>query len=150
MTGVRDGRWYTGRTCSRCRPEARDHGIGRRLKLYQRSLVAELGVTRILWTFDPLVSRNAHLNLNALGARVTDYVPDMYGVGHRKRAARARSARTGSSWLGGQRGRREAGTNNTSGGGGAGAALGVNAMPGADSSVRTEALSWRFRATYRS
>jgi predicted GNAT superfamily acetyltransferase len=61
------------------RPEARDHGIGRRLKLYQRSLVAELGVTQILWTFDPLVSRNAHLNLNALGARVTDYVPDMYG-----------------------------------------------------------------------
>ena len=62
------------------RPEARDHGIGRRLKLYQRSLVAELGVTQILWTFDPLVSRNAHLNLNALGARVTDYVPDMYGA----------------------------------------------------------------------
>ena len=42
--------------------------------------MAELGVTQILWTFDPLVSRNAHLNLNALGARVTDYVPDMYGA----------------------------------------------------------------------
>jgi predicted GNAT superfamily acetyltransferase len=62
------------------RSEARNHGIGRRLKLYQRSLVAELGVTQMLWTYDPLVSRNAHLNLNTLGARVTDYVPDMYGA----------------------------------------------------------------------
>ncbi|HSM06636.1 MAG TPA: hypothetical protein VK858_18575, partial [Longimicrobiales bacterium] len=27
----------------------------------------------------PLVARNAHLNLNRLGARIVDYVPDMYG-----------------------------------------------------------------------
>jgi predicted GNAT superfamily acetyltransferase len=31
------------------------------------------------WTFDPLVSRNAHLNLNRLGARIDSYVPDYYG-----------------------------------------------------------------------
>ncbi|HVQ47962.1 MAG TPA: hypothetical protein VMS62_14130, partial [Gemmatimonadales bacterium] len=80
MTGVRDGQLVHWSDMLAVRPEARDHGIGRRLKLYQRSLVAELGVTQILWTFDPLVSRNAHLNLNALGARVTDYVPDMYGA----------------------------------------------------------------------
>ncbi len=80
MTGVRDGELVHWSDMLAVRPEARDHGIGRRLKLYQRSLVAELGVTQILWTFDPLVSRNAHLNLNALGARVTDYVPDMYGA----------------------------------------------------------------------
>jgi predicted GNAT superfamily acetyltransferase len=53
---------------------------GRRLKLFQRSLVLPLGVTRMLWTFDPLVARNAHLNLNALGATAAEYVPDMYGV----------------------------------------------------------------------
>jgi predicted GNAT superfamily acetyltransferase len=80
MTGIRDGQLVHWSDMLAVRPEARDHGIGRRLKLYQRSLVAELGVTQILWTFDPLVSRNAHLNLNALGARVTDYVPDMYGA----------------------------------------------------------------------
>jgi len=80
MTGVRDGQLVHWSDMLAVRPEARDHGIGRRLKLYQRSLVAQLGVTQILWTFDPLVSRNAHLNLNALGARVTDYVPDMYGA----------------------------------------------------------------------
>ena len=32
------------------------------------------------WTFDPLVAKNAHLNLNRLGARVVQYVPDMYGT----------------------------------------------------------------------
>ncbi len=80
MTGIRDGQLVHWSDMLAVRPEARDHGIGRQLKLYQRSLVAELGVTQILWTFDPLVSRNAHLNLNALGARVTDYVPDMYGA----------------------------------------------------------------------
>ncbi len=32
------------------------------------------------WTFDPLIAKNAHLNLNLLGARVVRYVPDMYGT----------------------------------------------------------------------
>jgi predicted GNAT superfamily acetyltransferase len=41
--------------------------------------VRRIGVTRIYWTFDPLVARNAHLNLNRLGVRVVEYVPDMYG-----------------------------------------------------------------------
>jgi predicted GNAT superfamily acetyltransferase len=79
MTGVRDGQLVHWSDMLAVRATARDHGIGRRLKLYQRSLVAEMGVTQIVWTFDPLVSRNAHLNLNSLGARVTDYVTDMYG-----------------------------------------------------------------------
>jgi predicted GNAT superfamily acetyltransferase len=80
LTGVRDGQLVHWSDMLAVRPEARNHGIGRRLKLYQRELVAELGVTQILWTFDPLVARNAHLNLNSLGARVTDYVSDMYGA----------------------------------------------------------------------
>jgi predicted GNAT superfamily acetyltransferase len=80
MTGVRDGQLVHWSDMLAVRPEARNHGVGRRLKLYQRELVAELGVTQILWTFDPLVARNAHLNLNSLGARVTDYVSDMYGA----------------------------------------------------------------------
>ena len=79
MTGVQDGRLVHWSDLLAVRPEARDRGLGRRLKLYQRSLVAELGVTRMLWTYDPLVARNAHLNLNALGAEVAEYVPEMYG-----------------------------------------------------------------------
>jgi predicted GNAT superfamily acetyltransferase len=79
MTGVQQGRLVHWSDLLAVRPEARDRGIGRRLKLYQRSLVLPLGVTRMLWTFDPLVARNAQLNLNALGASVAAYVPDMYG-----------------------------------------------------------------------
>ncbi|NIP92192.1 MAG: acetyltransferase, partial [Gemmatimonadetes bacterium] len=37
-------------------------------------------VTRMYWTFDPLESRNAYLNLSRLGAVVREYAPDMYGV----------------------------------------------------------------------
>jgi predicted GNAT superfamily acetyltransferase len=79
MTGVQHGRLVHWSDLLAVRPEARDRGLGRRLKLYQRSLVVEIGVTRMLWTYDPLVARNAHLNLNGLGASVTEYVPDMYG-----------------------------------------------------------------------
>jgi len=42
--------------------------------------VRALGVTRMYWTYDPLVARNAHFNINRLGARVSEYVPDMYGT----------------------------------------------------------------------
>jgi chorismate synthase len=59
-------------------PEARDHHLGTRLKLYQREVLLPLGVEEIQWTYDPLEARNAHLNLNRLGAEVVDYVEDMY------------------------------------------------------------------------
>jgi predicted GNAT superfamily acetyltransferase len=36
-------------------------------------------VGHITWTFDPLVARNAHVNLRVLGARVTEYLVDQYG-----------------------------------------------------------------------
>ncbi len=78
LTGVQDGRLVHWSDMLAVRPEYRDHGLGLRLKRYQQQLVRELGVETILWTYDPLVARNAHLNLNRLGARVTEYVPDMY------------------------------------------------------------------------
>lgn len=59
--------------------DARDTGLGRRLKEFQRDTVRAQGIEVIYWTFDPLVARNAHLNLNRLGARVAEYVCDMYG-----------------------------------------------------------------------
>lgn len=57
----------------------RDQGIGRRLKEYQRGQILALGVRRMRWTYDPLVARNAHLNLERLGVRIVEYVRDMYG-----------------------------------------------------------------------
>ncbi len=59
-------------------PAARDLGVGRRLKLFQRELLLPLGVAAMEWTYDPLEARNAHLNLNLLGAEVVEYVEDMY------------------------------------------------------------------------
>jgi len=78
LTGVKDGRLVHWSDMLAVRPEYRDHGIGLRLKRYQEQLVREIGVETMYWTYDPLVARNAHLNLNRLGARVTEYVPDMY------------------------------------------------------------------------
>jgi predicted GNAT superfamily acetyltransferase len=62
------------------RADVRGAGIGRALKERQRAVLASQGVARIAWTFDPLQSRNAHLNINRLGVRVVEYVDDMYGV----------------------------------------------------------------------
>lgn len=59
-------------------PEARDLGLGTRLKLFQRELLLPQGIDEVRWTFDPLEARNAHLNLNHLGAGIAEYVEDMY------------------------------------------------------------------------
>jgi predicted GNAT superfamily acetyltransferase len=79
LTGVRGGRLVHWSDMLAVRPGLRDRGLGVRLKELQRELVRPLGVEAILWTYDPLVARNAHLNLVKLGARVERYVEDMYG-----------------------------------------------------------------------
>ena len=80
MTGLRDGRLAHWSDMLAVRLEARGRHIGERLKYYQRELVRAIGVDTMFWTFDPLVARNAHLNLDRLGTRVVEYVPDMYGA----------------------------------------------------------------------
>lgn len=79
MTGLEDDRLVHWSDMLAVRDDVRDHGIGRRLKEYQRDTLRVRGITRMYWTFDPLVSRNAHLNINRLGAHVVEYVPNMYG-----------------------------------------------------------------------
>ena len=61
------------------RNHLRDAGLGRRLKECQREELLRRGIGEMYWTYDPLIAKNAHLNLNVLGARVVRYVPDMYG-----------------------------------------------------------------------
>ena len=80
MTGVENGRLVHWSDMLAVRPEARDSGIGSRLKQYQRETVRAIGVSVIYWTFDPLVARNANLNFNKLGVRAVEYVRDMYGA----------------------------------------------------------------------
>lgn len=79
MTGLEDDRLVHWSDMLAVREDMRDHGIGRRLKEYQRDALRASGITRMYWTYDPLVSRNAHLNINRLGAHVVEYVPNMYG-----------------------------------------------------------------------
>ncbi len=59
--------------------DARGQGLGRELKAFQRELLLALDVETVYWTYDPLVARNANLNLNRLGALPVEYVKDMYG-----------------------------------------------------------------------
>lgn len=79
MTGVKEGRLVHWSHMLAVQKEVRGQGLGKRLKLYQRELLLKLGVEVVYWTYDPLVARNAHLNLNHLGANIQEYVPDMYG-----------------------------------------------------------------------
>ncbi|WP_062207692.1 hypothetical protein [Demequina oxidasica] len=61
------------------RPGLGRPGIGRALKLHQRAWCLDRGVTEVTWTFDPLVSRNAHINIVRLGAQIDEYLVDFYG-----------------------------------------------------------------------
>lgn len=79
LTGVRDGEVVHWSDMLAVRPELRDAGLGSRLKWYQRRVLLEAGIRRVYWTFDPLESRNAYLNLERLGAVAREYEPDMYG-----------------------------------------------------------------------
>lgn len=62
-------------------PEWRGSGAAVALKLAQREAALEQHLTRMTWTFDPLVARNARLNLGKLGARAVSYHPAWYDLG---------------------------------------------------------------------
>src|ERR1041385_530705 len=59
----------------------RHKDIGYRMKLKQREFALAAGIPLIIWTFDPLQSRNAHLNINKLGAIIRRYEANYYGEG---------------------------------------------------------------------
>lgn len=60
-------------------PWLRDRGIGEQLKRVQYQWALENAYPEIRWSFDPLRARNAHLNLNKLGAVGIEYANDLYG-----------------------------------------------------------------------
>jgi predicted GNAT superfamily acetyltransferase len=57
----------------------RDRGVGNLLKLDQWHWAKKNNYQEITWTFDPLVRRNAKLNLLKLGADIASYHPNFYG-----------------------------------------------------------------------
>jgi predicted GNAT superfamily acetyltransferase len=55
-------------------------GVGARLKWAQREKALSEGRSYIKWTWDPMQARNAHFNLNRLGATVREYADNLYGT----------------------------------------------------------------------
>jgi predicted GNAT superfamily acetyltransferase len=80
VVGLRDRAPYLHSHMTGVHGDYRDRGVGRMLKLFQRDEALGRGIRRILWTFDPLELRNAHFNLNRLGAICRKYFPNLYGV----------------------------------------------------------------------
>lgn len=60
-------------------PDYRNSGIGFELKRAQWQMVRHQGLDHITWTYDPLLSRNAHLNIAKLGAVCSTYRESEYG-----------------------------------------------------------------------
>jgi predicted GNAT superfamily acetyltransferase len=60
-------------------PEWQSRGVGYALKVAQREAVLNQGVRLITWTYDPLESKNARLNIAKLGAVGNTYIRDYYG-----------------------------------------------------------------------
>ncbi len=62
-------------------PGWQGRGVGLRLKLAQRELILQQGITDwVTWTYDPLYRPNGVLNLHRLGATCNTYYPNHYGV----------------------------------------------------------------------
>src|SRR5713226_5566322 len=80
VAGLRNGAPYFHSHMTGVQNEYRDRGVGRMLKLFQRDEALSRDVRLIEWTFDPLELRNAHFNLNRLGAICRRYLPNLYGV----------------------------------------------------------------------
>ena len=61
------------------RDRYRQHDLGWKLKLAQRERALAMGIREMTWTYDPLQSRNAHLNFSKLGVISDTYKIDFYG-----------------------------------------------------------------------
>ncbi|PYT99264.1 MAG: acetyltransferase [Acidobacteria bacterium] len=80
VVGLRNGTAYLHSHMTGVQNEYRDRGVGRMLKLFQRQEALSRGIRLVQWTFDPLELRNAHFNLNRLGAICRQYLPNLYGT----------------------------------------------------------------------
>jgi predicted GNAT superfamily acetyltransferase len=79
FAAARDGVGYLHSHMVGVVEEYQNRGVGRLLKMAQRAGALERGINLIEWTFDPLQLKNAHFNLERLGAIVRHYIPNLYG-----------------------------------------------------------------------
>ena len=79
IPGLRDGRPYWHSHILAVSSSRRNSGIGTQLKFAQKEQALQRGIRLIEWTFDPMMSRNAYLNIEKLGVIVRRYYPSFYG-----------------------------------------------------------------------
>ncbi len=77
--GIRNGRPYWHSQMMAVSKDYWNSGIGSQLKLAQRNYARRRGLRLIEWTYDPLESKNAYLNITKLGAIVRRYYVNLYG-----------------------------------------------------------------------
>src|SRR5262249_19542429 len=78
MPGIRDGTPYWYSQMLAVKLPYRNRGIGSNLKLAQRDHARQRGIHLIEWTFDPLESKNAYLNIAKLGVIARRYYVNLY------------------------------------------------------------------------
>jgi predicted GNAT superfamily acetyltransferase len=79
IPGIKDGRLLQWSHMLGVTEDARNCGLGLRLKLAQRQRALAMGIDVIEWTFDPMQALNAHLNFTKLGVVVEEYEENVYG-----------------------------------------------------------------------
>jgi predicted GNAT superfamily acetyltransferase len=79
FVGLEHGRLVLHSHMLAVKPEYRGRSLGYLLKLAQRERALAQGINVMTWTFDPLQSRNAHLNFARLGVVCDTYRLDYYG-----------------------------------------------------------------------
>ncbi|MGA7685594.1 MAG: GNAT family N-acetyltransferase [Terriglobales bacterium] len=79
LPAMRNGHSYLHSQMLAVRPQYRNAGLGRRLKLFQRDDALARGIELMEWTFDPLEIKNAYLNIEKLSVIVRRYSVNQYG-----------------------------------------------------------------------
>src|ERR1041384_4641875 len=80
MAAVRDREVFGYSHMMAVAAEYQNKGLGARLKWAQRERALSEGRTFIKWTWEPMRARNAHFNINRLGAIVRTYAVNFYGT----------------------------------------------------------------------
>ncbi len=97
--GYRNGRRILHSHMLTVDPAYRQMDLGYRLKIAQRERAIASGVAEITWTFDPLRSLNAYLNVGRLGVIAESYKTNYYGDGAGTADARVGTDRIWVRWL---------------------------------------------------
>lgn len=77
--GYQSGQSYLCSHMLGIHPDYRSQKIGEKLKLEQQKRALEKGYSHMVWTYDPLESRNGYLNLSKLQAVTFTYLENCYG-----------------------------------------------------------------------